>query len=168
MPEPHTHILEGCRPTPLASYLKALGILRLVAEQKDAHARGSWHADRFHLRTTLDREALLRFLLEEYRPTPIIAPWNGRAGFLEGENDGGEGSTRAGAQFVRAYASTAAPRFGYLKQAVEAFFSLPTIKELDETRAAVKVIDKLAKSEKRKPTDEEKKKDGGGSADRQA
>jgi CRISPR-associated protein Csx17 len=81
MPERHTHSLEGCRPTPLASYLKALGILRLVAEQNDPSARGWWHADRFQLRTTLDREALVRFFLEEYRPTPIIAPWNGGSGF---------------------------------------------------------------------------------------
>jgi CRISPR-associated protein Csx17 len=78
MPE---HILGGCRPTPLASYLKALGILRLVAEQKDPAARGWWQADRFRLRTALDRDGLMRFFLEEYRPTPIIAPWNGGSGF---------------------------------------------------------------------------------------
>jgi CRISPR-associated protein Csx17 len=28
-------ILAGCTPTPLANYLKALGVFRLVAEQKD-------------------------------------------------------------------------------------------------------------------------------------
>ena len=32
----HLHQLKGCSPTPLANYLKALGILRLVAGQADA------------------------------------------------------------------------------------------------------------------------------------
>ncbi len=36
------HRLGGCAPTPLANYLKALGILRVVAEQADAEARGWW------------------------------------------------------------------------------------------------------------------------------
>ena len=27
----HTHTLDGCTPTPLAGYLKALGVLRLLA-----------------------------------------------------------------------------------------------------------------------------------------
>lgn len=35
----HIHKLDGCAPTPLAHYLKALGILRLVAEQADPNAR---------------------------------------------------------------------------------------------------------------------------------
>jgi hypothetical protein len=156
MPDPL--VLEGCRPTPLASYLKALGILRLVAEQKDPEARGCWHADRFHLRTALDRAGLMRFFLEEYKPTPIIAPWNGRAGFLEGESDDEAESSRAGAQLVRAYVATKAQRFDDLKRAADTFASLPTIKELDGTRAAIKAIDKRAKSEKRKLSDNERKK----------
>jgi len=36
----HIHKLDGCAPTPLAHYLKALAILRLVAEQRDASVRG--------------------------------------------------------------------------------------------------------------------------------
>jgi len=38
----HIHDLNGCAPAPLAHYLKALGILRLVAEQADPEARGWW------------------------------------------------------------------------------------------------------------------------------
>ena len=95
MPEPLE--LEGCRPTPLASYLKALGILRLVAEQKDEAARGWWQSDRFHLRTCLDRDALLRFFLEEYRPTPIVAPWNGGSGFYPNDVQAGIDAIRRGA-----------------------------------------------------------------------
>ena len=39
-------VLAGCAPIPLASYLKALGVFRLVAEQKDECARGRWRARR--------------------------------------------------------------------------------------------------------------------------
>jgi CRISPR-associated protein Csx17 len=80
------HVLEGCAPVPLAHYLKALAILRLVAEQKDPEARGCWRGLAFVLTTRLDREALLRFFLEEYRPTPIVAPWNGGSGFAPNDN----------------------------------------------------------------------------------
>lgn len=82
----HIHPLEGCRPEPLASYLKALGILRLVAEQADPDAAGWWDDDVFHLRTTLNEEALLRFFLHDYRPTPIVSPWNGGSGFYPKDN----------------------------------------------------------------------------------
>ena len=73
--------LTGCAPVPLAHYLKALATLRLVAEQQDANAKGFWQGDTFVLQSTLDESALLNFFLNEYRPTPIIAPWNGGSGF---------------------------------------------------------------------------------------
>ena len=81
--------LEGCAPTPLASYLKALGVLRLISspanhvdgKAADPQARGWWEGERFHLATTLHRDDLLRFFLEDYAPSPIIAPWNGGSGF---------------------------------------------------------------------------------------
>jgi CRISPR-associated protein Csx17 len=74
-------VLEGCRPIPLAAYLEALGVLRLTAEQADPTVRAWWEGDRFRLRTVLNRDELVRFLLYDYRPTPIIAPWNGGSGF---------------------------------------------------------------------------------------
>jgi len=77
----HALVLEGCKPTPLASYLKALGILRLVAEQADPDACGYWMDEAFVLQSTLDRAALQAFFLDHYRPTPILAPWNGGSGF---------------------------------------------------------------------------------------
>ncbi|MCI0440124.1 MAG: type I-U CRISPR-associated protein Csx17 [Chloroflexi bacterium] len=78
--------LRGCSPEPLMSYLKALGIFRLVAEQKDTGVRACWRAETFVLHTSLDRDALARFFLEEYRPTPIVAPWNGGSGFYPSDN----------------------------------------------------------------------------------
>lgn len=73
--------LSGCAPVPLAHYLKALGILRLVSEQKDSTATGRWHRDQFILTSSLDREGLLKFFSEEYSPTPVLSPWNAGSGF---------------------------------------------------------------------------------------
>jgi len=78
--------LTGCRPEPLASYLKALGVLRLVAEQKDKNAAGYWRGDHFVLRSALAADALVAFFENEWRPTPVIAPWNGGSGFYPKDN----------------------------------------------------------------------------------
>ncbi|NOY90989.1 MAG: type I-U CRISPR-associated protein Csx17 [Deltaproteobacteria bacterium] len=85
----HRHELGGCSPTPLAGYLKSLGILRLVSEQADATARGAWRHECFTLWTRLDREALERFFLEQYAPTPVVTPWNGGSGFYPKDNKDG-------------------------------------------------------------------------------
>ncbi len=78
--------LTGCTPEPLMAYLKALGILRLVSEQIDEEARGWWKNDVFHLCSTLDRVPLVNFFLQEYKPTPIVAPWAGGSGFFSRDN----------------------------------------------------------------------------------
>ncbi len=63
-------------------YLKALGILRLVGEQKDSRARGYWRDGVFILCSDLDADALAHYLCEEYQPTPFVAPWNAGSGFF--------------------------------------------------------------------------------------
>ena len=78
----HVHRLEGCAPSPLAFYLKAIGILRLASEQADSGTRGWWEGDRFQLATSLSDSDLQEFLLREYSPTPLLAPWNGASGFF--------------------------------------------------------------------------------------
>ena len=60
----HKHILQGCRPRPLASYLKAVGILRLLAEQKDPQAKGCWDDEAFILITELDSSAVETFFCD--------------------------------------------------------------------------------------------------------
>ncbi len=79
-------VLAGCRPVPLAHYLKALGVLRLVAEQADPGARGAFTDRGFVLTSALDAESLVAFFLERYRPTPIVGPWNGGSGFYPKDN----------------------------------------------------------------------------------
>ena len=113
--------LAGCSPTPLASYLKALGVLRLIASPTssasgsaaDPKVRGFWENERFHLHTRLDSEVLTHFFLEEYAPSPIIAPWNGGSGFYLGDNKKGI-EPLAG--------SKVAPRFLTIADAIKAAF----------------------------------------------
>jgi CRISPR-associated protein Csx17 len=82
----HELVLAGCAPRPLAHYLKAVGLLRLVAEQRDADASGRWHDDQFILTSQLSADDFERFLLHEYRPTPVNSPWNGGSGFYASDN----------------------------------------------------------------------------------
>ena len=90
----HLHKLEGCAPTPLAHYLKALAVLRLLSEQRDSEARGWWAGETFWLSTTLSREELVGFFVETYQPTPILSPWNAGSGFYfrEGKADDESGA----------------------------------------------------------------------------
>lgn len=88
----HEHALSGCTPTPLASYLKALAVLRLVAEAGedeggDPDASGFWRDDVFVLRARLTKEELRAFFLDRYRPTPLVAPWGARSGFFAGSSE---------------------------------------------------------------------------------
>ncbi len=102
----HTLTLAGCAPVPLAHYLKALGILRLVSEQKDPNATARWHRDQFVLTSTLDREALLKFFSEEYQPTPVLAPWNGGSGFHPKDNSKAlESVTKSESERLQRYAT---------------------------------------------------------------
>ena len=84
----YVHQLGGCTPTPLAHYLKALGVLRVIAEQADSSARGWWKDQCFHLATTLSADELMRFFLNEYAPSPITAPWNKGSGFFAANDPG--------------------------------------------------------------------------------
>lgn len=79
-------ILSACSVAPFGSYLKGLGVLRLVAEQADKDATGDWAGDTFQLHSRLSREELIQFFVKDYAPTPIVAPWNGGSGFYEKDN----------------------------------------------------------------------------------
>lgn len=104
----HVHRFAGCAPAPLAHYLKGLGILRLVAEQRDVSARGWWQDEAFCLATILDRDELETFFLHEYQPTPMISPWNGGSGFYAGDQQRG----------IRALELTTTPRYQPFREAI--------------------------------------------------
>ncbi len=128
--------LTGCPAQPLASYLKALAVLRLVSEQADAQARGWWSPTCFVIESALDREGVLEFFLKRYCPTPVVAPWNGGSGFYPKDRKVGidaiEASTDSRFQQYRAALAICRDilsRAGAVKKASNA--------EEDERRAAI-------------------------------
>lgn len=121
------HELAGCTPVPLAGYLKALGILRLVAEQADPGARGCWRNECFHLTTRLSAEELMAFLLNDYRPSPIVAPWNSGSGFFEGDNRDG----------FTPLAESPAPRFAPIRSAIALCADILRDRPADDSKAAL-------------------------------
>lgn len=105
-------MLAGCQPSPLLSYLKALGLLRVVSEQLDGGASGRWTIGGFELTCAVDRDGLRRFFLEDYRPTPIVAPWNGRSGFFT------KNYNRDSEKLVLRLSRTTDPRLADLRKAI--------------------------------------------------
>lgn len=82
----NTLVLTGLNPEPLSSYLKALGVLRLVSEQTDPQIRGWWAGGVFHLQTSLDSDGLRDFFLHKYAPSPVLNPWSKGSGFYAKDN----------------------------------------------------------------------------------
>jgi CRISPR-associated protein Csx17 len=73
------HLLSGLRPQPLASYLAGLGLIRVLGEQADRDATAAWTPDGLAITTRV--RALARWLADEYKPMPVLSPWNGGSGF---------------------------------------------------------------------------------------
>jgi len=84
--------LHGCRHDILGHYLKAIGLLRVLAkcaapEHRDPDAEGWWDSDKacFCLRSPKysTRERLVEFFENHYQPTPFFSPWNTGGGLNE-------------------------------------------------------------------------------------
>lgn len=132
----HLHHLYGCAPQPLALYLKAIGILRLVSEQADQSVRGWWQDEHFCLLTTLDQPALERFFLQLYAPTPFLSPWNKGSGFYKNNDPG-----------LQPIEQSIAPRFApYRAAVVEARRLLDQIGSADAAIRAIKDRTKTTKA----------------------
>ena len=129
----HQHDLLGCAPAPLAHYLKALAILRLVAEQADPEARGAWRDEHFVLWTRLERADLERFFLEECQPTPLLSPWNKGSGFMSASDPA-----------VCALEQSTAPRFANYRRGIAEARAVNTA--LGEADAAVRRVKDEAKA----------------------
>lgn len=78
-------VLTGCTPSPLSSYLKGIGLLRLVS-RRDTNVRAKWRGEYLVLISDLQPTEMRAYLLDDYRPTPILAPWNGGSGFYDKDN----------------------------------------------------------------------------------
>ncbi len=79
--------LEGCSAENLMGYLKALGIFRIVAGQKEPTIKARWKGQHFCLLSEemSSPEELREFLLNKYKPSPIASPWNGGSGFYKSD-----------------------------------------------------------------------------------
>ncbi len=139
----HHHRLSGCAPTPLANYLKAAGILRLVGEQLDPACRGWWQDEQFHLLTVKTKEELENFFLEDYEPTPLVSPWNKGCGFFKANDPG----------LVPLETSTA-PRFDRFRRGIVA--SRELLDEVSRSDAIIRAIKARTKTNKTFQTDEQR------------
>jgi CRISPR-associated protein Csx17 len=138
----HEHPLPGCTPTPLASYLKALAVLRLVAEAGtdgggDSEATGFWREDVFVLRTRLTKEELRAFFLDRYRPTPLIAPWGARSGFFA------ERSEKTAREALSAISNSDGDRLEPFRSTINAVRDLLSSHGFDEKASDEKKIELL-------------------------
>lgn len=106
------HLLAGCRPEPLGAYLQGLGVLRVVGEQADPGATGSWADGGFVLNTVLDEGQLVEFFLRRYEPSPMVAPWNKGSGFFPG------GAARTAEKRLGAAECLVGERFENLRAAI--------------------------------------------------
>jgi CRISPR-associated protein Csx17 len=130
----------------LLSYLKALGIFRLVAEQADTSARASWADDTFVLHTQLSGDDLIQFLVYAYRPTPIVVPWSGDD-FFAAQNliiSAPLKKTPKGPSSIAAIMASTSDRFSTYRQTIEAIYV--TMSRLNITRL------KPEKGSDKKPT----------------
>jgi CRISPR-associated protein Csx17 len=84
--------LHGCRHDVLGHYLKAIGLLRVLAkcadkDHCDPNAEGWWDSDKacFCLCSPKypTRERLVEFFEKHYHPTPFFSPWNTGGGLNE-------------------------------------------------------------------------------------
>ena len=114
----YTLTLRGCTTRPLGSYLKSLGVLRLVSEQVDPEARAFWDGDTLQLQIRLSEDDLVDFFLRTWSPTPIVAPWNGGSGFYDKDRKIG----------VDAIAGSTDPRFEEYRAAIKLLRELPEIR----------------------------------------
>lgn len=120
-------VLGGCQPEPLMGYLKALGVFRLVAEQVAPAVRMSWAGGVCRLSGLRDRDALVEFFLAKYRPTPILAPWNGGSGFYGG-----------GSEPLDAVEGSASSRLAWYRDAIATLRDIvPASKPKDEEKRAL-------------------------------
>ncbi len=101
--------LDGCTAEPLMHYLKSLGVLRLIGEQLEPDACGSWKDGIFEIKGVQGRKQLVNFFIEHYSPSPVITPWNNASGFYKG------GPT----DLIESFSESSSRRFEPYRSAIE-------------------------------------------------
>ena len=141
----NTIVLAGCTPEPLMSYLKALGVFRLVSEQADASARGCWRDGVFLLLSRFERQQVIDFFAESYRPTAIVSPWNGGGGFL----------TDSGTSFdtVDVLRNCSDERLQRLREIIRRVDDVSLLRRFAKARQQAKPLEKKKKAKKITPAE---------------
>jgi CRISPR-associated protein Csx17 len=124
--------LCGCTPEPLMGYLKALGVFRLVADQFDPSCAMFWRGGVCWLQTTLDRDSLVEFFLTEYRPTPVVTPWNSASGFAPTKAENKAPKDKAARAALAAIEQSTIPRLDPYRETIAAIQKLPRGNEDDK------------------------------------
>jgi CRISPR-associated protein Csx17 len=100
---------DGCRHSPLGSYLQGLGAWRALVRTADPDARASWRSGRLVLHTTLGRDEIVETFAARFEPLPLVSPWNTESGFL------GKGQ---GVGLLKEVERSVDPRFAPLQRAI--------------------------------------------------
>ncbi|QLH75576.1 MAG: type I-U CRISPR-associated protein Csx17 [Methanomassiliicoccales archaeon] len=80
-------VFKGVTIEPFGSYLKALGMFKIIAEQYDPNTRSRWTPDGlFCLKCKGEADDIVDFFMNIYSPSPIANPWSGGSGFYPGDN----------------------------------------------------------------------------------
>ena len=109
--------LQGCRAEPLLSYLLGLGVVRLVAEQLNSDVSARWDGDHLVvIGEEIDDTTLIEFFAEDYKPTPLIAPWNSGGGF----QDAGKPTSPSAQKIVEMVRVSDQTRLGPYRRAITA------------------------------------------------
>lgn len=105
-------VLRGLQPQPLASYLGALGVLRVLATQWSASTRGAFTREGFAI-FGVSEEELLELFSSSWRPSPVLTPWNNASGFYDSSKG------RLAAAAMAAIVKAGDPRFAALVASIE-------------------------------------------------
>lgn len=129
------HILYGTSTDFLINYLKALGVFKLLSVQKDNSLKGFWQDGYFHLVTGLSKDEILQFFLNEYEPSPMVAPWNGGSGFY---------GKKAANQFLRSIEQSTVSRLEKYRTTIKQCWDILeeleiTEKPNDKTKSALRI-----------------------------
>ncbi|MFD0692336.1 type I-G CRISPR-associated protein Cas8g1/Csx17 [Actinomadura fibrosa] len=108
------HRLAGLRADTLGGYLSALGLLRVLSEQADPGAHLHWDGDVGCLSTSLSVDELVEWLVDRYRPSPIVSPWNAGSGFA------GNGKSITAEKALHVFRAAPGDRFAALRAAIQA------------------------------------------------
>jgi CRISPR-associated protein Csx17 len=77
-----TVLLGGLQPQPLAAYLGALGVLRVLGTQAGPGIKAGFSPSGL-LVEGVDREEVMALLLDNWEPSPVLTPWNNASGFYD-------------------------------------------------------------------------------------